>query len=215
MSGSPGDATRVLVVHENALGAEALQVALDREEEFEVVAGATSCEAAVDAAVELDVGVVVIDYSVENDHGPAAAAAIRAQVPGVAGVMLVDARTDGVTHAAVRAGCSAVIQKDRPLHDLIDAISRVARGEVLLGADQLARLIPFKAGRAFGHDLSARERQVLVLLRDGLSNKDIAERLTVSSHTVRNHVQRILMKLEAGSRLEAVAIAVRHGLISR
>jgi DNA-binding NarL/FixJ family response regulator len=214
MSGS-GAATRVLVVHENALGAEALQVALDQEDDLDVVAGATSCEAAVDAAVEMDVGVVVIDYCVENDHGPAAAAAIRDQVPGVAEVMLVDSGSDGVTHAAVRAGCSAVIRKDRPLRDLVDAIGRVARGEVLLGADQLARLIPFKTGRAVGMDLSAREREVLALLSDGMSNKDIAERLSVSGHTVRNHVQRILMKLHAASRLEAVAIAVRHGLISR
>jgi DNA-binding NarL/FixJ family response regulator len=215
MSVSAGPPIRVLVVHAHPLGAEALGAVLHQEDELDVVGTATSCNPAVTQAVERDVHVALIDFAVDNDGGAVVAAAIRERRSSVAGVMLVNSSSDRVTHAAVRAGCSAVVTKDRPLGDVVDAIRRVAGGEVLLGADELARLIPFKSGRDVGTDLSRRELEVLALLRDGHSTKEIAAALAVSSHTVRNHVQRILTKLHAASRLEAVAIAVRHGLIGR
>ena len=215
MSVSAEPPIRVLVVHAHPMGAEALQVALRDEADLDVVGTATSCNRAVATAVDQDVDVALIDFAVDNDGGAVVASAIRERCSSVAGVMLVGRGSDRVTHSALRAGCSAVLTKDRTLHDLAEAIRRVATGEVLLGADELARLIPFRTGQAVGADLSRRELEVLALLRDGRSTKEIATQLTVSGHTVRNHVQRILTKLAAGSRLEAVAIAVRHGLIGR
>lgn len=215
MSVSAGESVSVVVAHPNALGAETLQLALAREPDFAVLA-ATSSSEAVETAVSGRADVVVIDFAVGDDEGPLAAAAVRERLPGVALLMLVDGdRSDQVMLASVAAGCSGVLTKERAVRDLVDAIRRVAKGEVLLGADVLARLLPMRAAPRVTSTLSPRELEVLRLLRDGVSTRDMAFRLRLSHHTVRNHVQAVLAKLRAANRLEAVAIAVRQGVIDR
>jgi DNA-binding NarL/FixJ family response regulator len=206
---------RVVVVHANALGAETLQVALDQDEGVEVVGRAVTCVEAVESAMEHDADLVLIDAAVDDDEGPVVAAAVHEKLARVALLMLVDEGSDRVTHAAVRAGCSGVVPKAGSVADVANAIRRAADGEVLLGADVLARLIPLQSARGIGTDLTRRELEVLGLLRDGASTDDISRRLHVSRHTVRNHIRRVLTKLGTTRRLEAVAVAVRHGLIDR
>lgn len=209
-------AIRVVVVHANRMGAEVLQYALSRDPDIDVVAGVTRPAAAVDAVATTDADVALIDNSIGGGDGPSVAASLRDRCPGTGLLMLVEEGSDVTLRAAVRAGCAGVVSEESSMNDALDAIRRVARGEVLLGADVLARLLPLRpVAPAPSVDLSRRELEVLRLLVDGLSTQDIAERLTVSPHTVRNHVQRVLVKLRAGSRLEAVALAVRQGLIER
>jgi DNA-binding NarL/FixJ family response regulator len=215
VSGSSGESVCVVVAYENALGAEALQVALAREPDLDVLA-ATSSSDAVETAVSGQADVVVIDFAVDDDEGPVAAAAVRARLPGVALLMLVEGDgSDQVMLASVSAGCTGVLTKERAIRELVDAIRRVAKGEVLLGADVLARLLPMRTAPPVTSTLSPRELEVLRLLRDGVSTRDMAARLGLSHHTVRNHVRAVLAKLRAANRLEAVAIAVRQGVIDR
>jgi DNA-binding NarL/FixJ family response regulator len=215
VSGSAGGSVRVVVAYENALGAEALQVALAREPDLDVLA-ATSSSDAVETAVSGRADVVVIDFAVDDDEGPVAAAAVRSRLPGVGLLMLVEGdRSDQVMLASVAAGCTGVLSKERAIRELVDAIRRVAKGEVLLGADVLARLLPMRAAPRVTTTLSPRELEVLRLLRDGVSTREMAARLRLSHHTVRNHAQAVLAKLRATNRLEAVAIDIRQGVIDR
>jgi DNA-binding NarL/FixJ family response regulator len=105
------------------------------------------------------------------------------------------------------------VLKSSGLDELEDAVRRVAGGEVVYGTEFLAGVLNRLTGRTPSATLTARERQTLGLLADGASTAEVAERLGVAHNTARNHVQRVLEKLGARSKLEAVAIARREGLL--
>jgi len=117
---------------------------------------------------------------------------------------------------AIEAGASGFVSKTRSLDEVTSAVRAAASGEALISPEMLARLLP-RLGRAGTaarpQELTEREREVLVLLADGLTNAAIAERLVVSVHTVRNHIANLSAKLGAHSKLEALSIAVREGLL--
>ena len=116
---------------------------------------------------------------------------------------------------AVEAGCAGFVTKDRTVDELVAAIQAVADGEALISPLMLNRVLRQLRRRDDrpGADLSAREREVLALVCEGMSNPAIAERLHVSHNTVRSHVQNILSKLQVHSKLEAAAVATRDGLV--
>jgi DNA-binding NarL/FixJ family response regulator len=118
--------------------------------------------------------------------------------------------------AAIEAGCSGFLTKDRASNEVTDAVRSAAAGEALISPAMLARLLPrlSPTHRSTAIELTAREREVLEHMAKGLSNKAIADTLFHSVNTVRNYVQSTLMKLDAHSKLEAVATAVREGLVS-
>jgi len=207
--------TRVLVVDDHDLVAESLTRSLNAEPDLVVVGTAQSKQRALEAARELRPDVVVMDYRLPDGTGAEATALIKAELPATEVVVLTGAASGASLADALEAGCSGFVAKEGRFEELVHTIRAVVAGEVRvplgLVEDLAAHLRPRSAG--LGADLTPREREVLALLAVGSSTSQIVDALTVSIHTVRNHIRNILTKLNARSRLEAVAIATRIGVL--
>jgi DNA-binding NarL/FixJ family response regulator len=132
-------------------------------------------------------------------------------------VMVTSMEGEDIVVAAVEHGCAGYLLKSSPLPEVLEAVRAVARGESTISPAVLRRVLPRlrRDYQRVGATLTGREREVLALLADGLANAAIARQLGLSVNTVRNHVQNVLMKLNAHSKLEAVAVASREGLLDR
>ena len=159
--------------------------------------------------------VVLVDYGLPDGDGVSLAARIHRQWPTIKIVMVTSLTDERLVLKAVEAGCAGFVTKDRTVDELVAAIQAVADGEALISPLMLNRVLRQLRRRDDrpGADLSAREREVLALVCEGMSNPAIAERLHVSHNTVRSHVQNILSKLQVHSKLEAAAVATRDGLV--
>jgi DNA-binding NarL/FixJ family response regulator len=134
-------------------------------------------------------------------------------VPGIRAILLTGNDDNSVLRAAVASGCAGYITKGHASDALVSAIRSVTNGGVALDPDTLARLAAAPPRRNGPHTLTARELDVIRMLAVGVSTRELADRLFISPTTARNHLQRINAKLGAHSRLEAVAIAAREGLV--
>jgi two-component system response regulator DevR len=159
--------------------------------------------------------VVLMDYELPDGDGAVATERIKAEVPATQVVMVTSFDDETVLVRAIEAGCSGFITKHKAIQEVSSAVRAAHAGEALISPSMLARLLPRlrQNPRGLGADLTPREVEVLKLLADGVSNQQIAEKLVLSMHTVRNHVQNVITKLGAHSKLEAVATAVREGII--
>jgi two-component system nitrate/nitrite response regulator NarL len=156
----------------------------------------------------------VVDYRLPDGRGSDLVRSLHESAPEVRVVILTAAEDDGAFLDALEAGCAGYVTKDRPLEAVVDAVTAAAAGDLAVSTSLLARTLP-RVHREPGTAarLTAREREVLELVAEGVPNKTIATRLSVRLNTVRNHVQNVITKLGAHSKLEAVAIATRAGLI--
>lgn len=208
----------VVVCDDHRVVAEALAAVLAIQPDLDVVA---TVGTVVDLLGVVRGGrphVVLLDYELPDGDGVAATAALKAAVPDVKVVMLTSYTDESVLLAAMEAGCSGYVTKHSGSAEVAAAVRGAAAGEAVVSPDMLARLLPRLArgtDRAPGRNLTARELEVLELLADGASSHEMAARLFLSGNTVRNHVQSVLTKLGAHSRLQAVSIAVREGIVSR
>jgi len=212
---TPRSPIRILVADDHKMVAESVARLLSDQQDMEIVAVADTADAAVTMSANLRPDVVVLDYRLPDSDGATAAARIRATNPDTQVVMLTGVGDDRLLVAAIEAGCAAFLTKDKASTELVAAIRVAHSGEAYIAPAMLASLLR-RMNRSYhgvGSDLTAREREVLDLLAQALSNQAIADRLVVSVHTVRNHVQSILAKLGAHSKLEAVTIATREGLV--
>lgn len=215
------DQTRVLIVEDHLILAEGLALALGRCDDLLVVGLAGSVAEAVALADQEVPHVVLMDYHLPDGTGAQAALAIRRRLPEAAIVMLTADASDEVLMAAVEAGACGFLLKSNAAAQVIEAVRRAADGEMLIPAATLARLIGRQREQArrqaersrLLEKLTPRELEVLALMARGLDNRAIAHRLVLSYATVRGHVQNILSKLDAHSKLEAVARAVEYGLL--
>jgi DNA-binding NarL/FixJ family response regulator len=159
--------------------------------------------------------VILLDHRMPDGDGVSAIPSLRELRPGVGVVVLTASSADHVLMAAIDAGASGFLSKTRSLDEVTAAVRAAAAGESVISPELLARLLPrFQRTKGRGMaDLTDREREVLALVAEGLSNAAIAERLVVSVHTVRNHIASLSAKLGAHSKLEALSIAVREGLL--
>jgi DNA-binding NarL/FixJ family response regulator len=217
VASGPMRTMRVLIVDDHAMVAEGLAEVLGAEPGIEVVGRAGTVRDARRLAAETVPDVVVMDYRLPDGDGAEAARRIREEHPATAVVMVTASDHDTVIAAAIEAGCAAYVTKDRAAQDVVAAVRAAARGEVAFPASALARMIPRMRGATAGPKsgaLTPREREILQFLADGRSTKDIAADLVLSPSTVRNHVQNILGKLDAHSKLEAVTTAVRQGIVT-
>jgi len=205
----------VLIVDDHRMFAESLARLLSDEADITVLGVAGSGADALDMAAGLRPRVVLIDYQMPERNGVEIAAEIKGHDPGIMVVMLTASTDDRVLLAAIDAGCSGFLTKDRAAAEVADAVRAAALGEALITPAQLARLLPklSRTQRAVGADLTDRERDLLGHLARGGTNKAIAAELHLSVNTVRNYVQSVLTKLGAHSKLEAVSTAVREGII--
>lgn len=203
----------MLIVDDHAVFTDAMAQALDGEDDIEIVATAASGAAALAVGDEVDV--VLCDFRLPDLDGVEVTRRLLARDPSTSVVMLTASTDDSILAAAVEAGCVGFLSKSSALDDVLAAVRAAAVGESVISPALLARLLPRMAGRASGvDDLTPREHEVLAEMAKGLSNQAIGEALYVSRDTIRNHVANILRKLDAHSKLEAVATAARRGLIA-
>ena len=194
--------------------AQALQAALDGTDDIAVAAVANTAASGLSAARTASPDIVLMDYRLPDGDGVETARALKRDHPGCKVVMLTATGSDEVFRKAIGAGCSGYLTKDQNIDQLILAVRAAHRGDALISPEMLGRLV----GRGGdltrpGHDLTTREIEVLKLVAEGLSNAAIAKKLGIRLATVRNHVQSLISKLYAHSKLEAVATAVRAGII--
>lgn len=208
---------RVLVVDGHDLMAESLRRALGQEHDLEVVGIADSVRNALRAARELRPDLVLVEYRLPDGSGTEVTTLVRAELPDVQVVMLTDGATGPMLAEALEAGCAGFVVKEGAFVELVRTLRAVRTGEVRVPQQLVSELASQLRPRAprLGSDLSARELEVLQLLADGRSTAEMVEELHLSVHTVRNHIRKILAKLQVRSRLEAVAVAARLGLVSR
>jgi len=206
---------RVVVVDDHEMFAQGLQAILGTDPGIDVVALSGTVEAGCAAVRMHSPDVVLMDFQLPDGDGATATERIKAEVPETQVVMVTSFDDDTVLVRAIEAGCTGFITKHRAIQEVASAVRAAHNGEALISPSMLARLLPRlrRNPRGLGADMTPREVEVLKLLAEGVSNQQIAERLVLSMHTVRNHVQNVITKLGAHSKLEAVATAVREGII--
>lgn len=206
---------RVLIVDDHDMFAQTLRRFLEAESEFDVVATAATGSEAAAKAERLSPDVVLLDFELPDADGATVAATIKTVRPEAKVIMLTGYTDDAVLVAAIEAGCSGFITKDKRADELVDAVRAAHSGEAVIAPDLLGRLLPqlHRGGPKEGANLSKRELEILGMLVDGRSTASIASELVISVATVRNHVQNLIRKLGVHSKLEAVAVATRVGLI--
>ncbi|WP_290055851.1 response regulator transcription factor [Amycolatopsis solani] len=214
MTADEPDPVRVLVVEDHDMVAEALQQALDRADGITVVGRARSRAEAVADAREHRPDVVLLDRRLSDGDALGVIADLAAG--GARVLVLTGDATPAIAAQVAQAGGAGLLLKSSRLGALESAVRDVAAGGVVFEPELLPGVFDRLTGRvpAVGTALTARERETLDLLGEGATTDEIALRLGVSRNTTRNHVQRVLEKLGARSKLEAVAVARREGLIS-
>jgi DNA-binding NarL/FixJ family response regulator len=206
---------RVLVVDDHDVLASSLAMVLNAEPDLVAVGVANTLDQARMMVRTVQPDVILLDHRMPDGDGVSAIPGLRALRPGVGIVVLTASAADHVLMAAIEAGASGFLSKTRSLGEVTAAVRAAAAGESVISPEMLARLLPrFQRPGAHGAtELTGREREVLSLVAEGLSNAAIADRLVVSVHTVRNHIASMSAKLGAHSKLEALSIAVRQGLL--
>jgi DNA-binding NarL/FixJ family response regulator len=214
---------RVLVVDDQALLRTAFSSLIDAEDDLEVAGEAADGRQAVELAVSLAPDVVVMDVRMPVMDGIEATRQITAERAVASRVLILTTfDLDEYVFEALRAGASGFALKSRPLEELLSAIRTVAAGEALLAPSVTRRLIahfaetdqaPRRTPRGLA-ELTDREREVLSLVAEGLSNAELARTLHVSIPTVKTHVSRILTKLGARDRTQLVVLAYESGLVT-
>jgi DNA-binding NarL/FixJ family response regulator len=194
---------------------QGLKTILNLEPGLRVVGEATDGEAGIRQALELRPDVILMDVQMPGMSGIDAIAAICAVWPDAKIIILTTFGRDEYVFQGVRAGAMGFLLKDAPADHLVQTIHRVHGGEVFIQPEIASRLLRelITPQDWLIEPLSDREREVLVLVAQGHSNREIAERLVLAEGTVKNHVSSILGKLQAENRTQAADIARRHGLI--
>lgn len=218
---------RVALVDDQQLVRAGFSLVIDSQEDMEVVVEAGDGEQAVRILGSYAVDVVLMDVRMPTLDGLEATARITGQ-PGPDGVVprviiLTTFDLDEYVLKAIKAGASGFLLKDTPPEEMLSAIRTVHHGEAVIAPSSTKRLIEHLAEvlpdgnrtpATVLDDLTDREREVLVLMARGLSNSEIAEELYVANATVKTHVGRVLAKLGARDRVQAVVIAYETGLVS-
>ncbi len=206
---------RLLIVEDQTLMRQGLRTILELEPGLEVIGEAAGGESGRRLALELRPDVILMDVQMPELNGVEATARLCRDWPEARVIILTTFDRDDYVFQGVRAGALGYLLKDTPADRLIDTIRRVHRGEVFIQPEIASRAL-----REMVHPqtpavepLSDREREVLVLVAQGLANREIAERLVITEGTVKNHVSNILGKLQAENRTQAADIARRRGLV--
>jgi DNA-binding NarL/FixJ family response regulator len=207
--------TRVVVIDDHDVLASGLAHVMASESDLDCVGVANTLEEGRRLVAENAPDVLLLDQGMPDGDGVSAIPELLAMQPKMRIVVLTANSTDAILVRAIENGAAGFVAKNRSLKEVLSAVRAAASGEAVISSELLARLLPRLTGESQKRheELTERERDVLVLLAEGLTNVAIAERLVVSVHTVRNHVANLSSKLGAHSKLEALSIAVRDGLL--
>ena len=205
---------KVLIVDDHRIIAELLEVTVSAEPGFEIVGHAQSVASALEMAEELEPDVVIMDVRLGDGDGIAATAELTERHPYLRVLILTAFVDQQLLQRAAEANACALLPKDAELTSMLDALRTAERGSFTVHPRLLHRLVrPPDADASPKSSLTPRESAVLRLMATGLETRLIARELDMSVHTCRGHIKSILAKLEAHSQLEAVAKAIRDGLI--
>jgi len=216
------DVIRVLLLDDHASFRELLALRLDREPDLDVVAEASSLAEGRQAVSSVEADVAVVDLDLPDGSGVELIRELRAANPQAQAVVLT-ASGDRHLHAdAIAAGASGVLSKTVGSVEIIGAIRRLFVGEALLSPGEAIELFRLadqrreaeRSTQRVVEQLTPRERDLLLLLAEGLADAAIAERLSISPKTVRNQMVGLLAKLNVDSRLQALVVATRHGIVT-
>jgi DNA-binding NarL/FixJ family response regulator len=210
----------VVLIEDNRLLREGLETTIRAQQGFKILASSSDAETALRTVREARPDVVLVDFGLEDHDSLTLTATVRAEVPGARVIVMGILPLQEDVANFVQAGASGFIMKDASLEELFATIRAVADGaEVLPPAltntlfSQIARgTVANSASILDAVRLTGRERQVVELLGEGLSNKEIAARLEIAVHTVKSHVHNVLEKLALRSRLEVAAYTHARGM---
>lgn len=212
---------RVLIVDDHTLFRSGIKLLLERQEGFEVVGEAGDGLEGVKRAKQLKPDVVLLDLHMPGTNGLQAIPLLREEAPQSQIIMLTVSEDAEDLLEALRAGARGYLLKNIETDFLLESIRRAAAGESVMSSQMAGKLadamrMPQKgsASKAEFEKLTPREREIIVMLARGASNKEIARSLDLAESTVKIHVQGILRKLNLASRVQAAVYAVEHGLVA-
>ena len=225
MNAQPDRPLRIALVDDQPLVRAGFAMVIDSQDDMEVVVQASDGQAAVDALRARTVDVVLMDVRMPRKDGIEATAELLDQVPVDRAPKIIVLTTfdlDEYVVAAIRAGASGFLLKDAQPEDLLGAIRTVHRGDAVIAPSATRRLLervvrapePEEKDTSVLSALTERELEVLTLMGRGCSNREIGAELFVAEATVKTHVGRVLAKLGARDRVQAVIIAFETGLVS-
>lgn len=221
MVDAPKSPVRILLVDDHALVRTGLRMLIEQRAKFKVVAEAANAMEAVNSAERDQPDVILLDLDLGDQNGLDIIPKLRT-VAEQARILILTGMDDPIYHQrAVRMGAVGIVEKGQAADILVNAIERVSEGEAWLTPNMIADvLLGLSRNNTVSADpevekialLTERENDVIGLICEGLQNKSIAERLSISETTVRHHLTSIFAKLEVDNRLELVIYAYRHGL---
>ena len=205
---------RVLIVDDHAVVRRGLATFLQAFDDLELAGEAASGEEAVRLCAQVQPDVVLLDLVMPGMNGVTTTRTIHEHWPRIQVVALTSFQEEELVHGVLEAGAISYLLKNVSADELAEAVRAAHAGRSTLAPEAVKVLIRGATRPTTpGHDLTPREREVLALLVEGLSNPEIAERLTISRLTAKFHVSNILAKLGVTSRTEAVALAVQQHLV--
>jgi NarL family two-component system response regulator LiaR len=206
---------RVMIVDDHGMVRRGLMAYLKNMPDLEVVGEARDGQEAVHVCDQAHPDVILMDLIMPELGGVAATRIIRERFPEVQVIALTSFQEKELVQDALQAGAISYLLKNVSGEDLAEAIRAAYAGWSTLAPEAVQVLVqPPQAGDSLGRDLTCREREVLTWLVKGLTNAEIAKQLCVSRSTIKVHVSNILAKFNVSSRGEAIALAVRHKLVT-
>jgi len=205
---------RVLIIEDHQIVADGLTALLNDQRDMTVVGNVGSVAESAPAASELSPDVVLVDFRLNDGTGADAAAAIRRVNPSARHIFLTREDSDVARFAALESGASGFIHKSKAASEVVDAIRKVASGGTLITPTAIAALLNRRReSESQRESLTAREKEVLRLMAEGLPSREIATKLGISYATVRTHIRSLGAKLGVHSKVQAIVKARELALI--
>ncbi len=205
---------RILIVDDHAMVRRGLAAFLRTATDLELVGDVSSGEAALAVLDDAAPDVILMDLMMPGMSGIETIKAVKDRYPDIQIITLTSFGKEDLVKQSIKVGAISYLLKDVDAQDLVEAIRAAHEGQSRLSREALQALVgALKKPLSPGHDLTNREREVLALMAEGLSNGEIAQRLVIGRSTVKTHVSNILSKLGVDSRVEAVTIALENDLV--
>ncbi|WP_261129839.1 response regulator transcription factor [Bacillus sp. Marseille-Q3570] len=206
----------VMLVDDHAVLRDGLKNIFEMEDDIQVVGEAVNGSEALEVLKDKKPDVVLLDINLPDKNGVELTAIFKRNYPNIKVLILTMHSMDEYFMAAIREGADGYLLKDAPSVQVVEAIRTVAKGESIIDPSLTKKLLGYynqKSESTDKSELTEREKEVLMCLVDGLSNKEIGERLFISDKTVKIHVSKIFKKINVKSRSQAVIYAVQNQLV--